>query len=147
MHPGVVSLATTALSISETVSPSAVGSLRRKAAAAAAAAGAEPATVQAIRLCVSEALANAALHAYPEQGGVVELVVALEDDEFVVTVRDYGRGIRASAAARRAEGGVGLGIIRELTDRYRITSDSDGGTEIRMTFARGVSQPAFAAQP
>ena len=129
-------MVTAVMNISETVSVPTVRSLRGRAAAAAAEAGAAEATVQAIKLCVSEALANAAVHAYPEHGGVVDVVVALDDDFFVVTVRDYGRGIGGQAARREAEGGMGLEIIRKLADRYRITSGSDGGTEIRMTFSR-----------
>jgi anti-sigma regulatory factor (Ser/Thr protein kinase) len=126
----------TALRIAGTVSTSTVGKLRRRAAAAVAEAGAKEATVDAIRLCVSEALANAALHAYPEGPGLVEVVVELTDGEYVVTVRDYGRGIGGKPGPPEGDGGMGLGIIRRLSRHYRITSGSEDGTEVRMTFAR-----------
>jgi anti-sigma regulatory factor (Ser/Thr protein kinase) len=129
-------VAETALRISETVSASIVGTLRRRAAAAIADVGAPDTTVDAVRLCVSEALANSAMHAYPDQAGVVEVIVEVEDEGFVVTVRDYGRGIGRTPGARVEEGGMGLEIIRTLTERYRITSESGSGTEICMFFAR-----------
>lgn len=138
----------TALSMSEIVSPVTVGAMRRRAAAVVAELGAPEATVDAIRLCVSEALANAAMHGYPEQPGLVEVDVDVAEDGFVVTVRDYGRGLGGPTTGHAQSGGMGLEIIRTLTERYRIMSESGAGTEIRMRFARGHdgSEP-LAPQP
>jgi len=127
---------TTALSITEKVSLSSIGPLRRAAATAAAEAGAHDELVSSVRLCVSEALANAVVHAYAGDTGAVELVVELDGDLLVVTVRDEGRGL-AGHPDRMGEGGYGLEIIRKLTESVTFTSDFGRGTEICMRFARG----------
>jgi len=129
-------LPTTALTLTETVSPSAVGSLRRETACAAAGAGVDEVIVDAIRLCVSEALTNATMHAYPDRSGVVEVLIQVEDDEVVLTVRDAGCGLGGALDHRQGGGGLGLGLIWRLTDGLRVTSESDRGTEVRMAFSR-----------
>jgi len=129
-------LPTTALTLTETVSLSAVGSLRREAASAAADAGVDDVVVDAIRLCVSEALTNATMHAYPDRSGVVEVLIEVEDDEVVLTVRDAGCGLGGALDHRQGGGGLGLGLIWRLTDGLRVTSESDRGTEVRMAFSR-----------
>jgi anti-sigma regulatory factor (Ser/Thr protein kinase) len=126
----------TALKITETVSPSAIGGLRRQVARAIAVADTDVAVLAAVRLCVSEALTNVVMHGYPEQSGLVELSVELEAAEVVVTVRDAGCGLGGSVNDRRRDGGLGLELIGKLTDGLRLTSESDRGTEIRMTFLR-----------
>ena len=127
---------TTALTLTETVSPSAVGSLRRETACAAVGAGVDEVIVDAIRLCVSEALTNATMHAYPDPSGVVEVLIQVEDDEVVLTVRDAGCGLGGALDHRQGGGGLGLGLIWRLTDGLRVTSESDRGTEVRMAFSR-----------
>jgi stage II sporulation protein AB (anti-sigma F factor) len=126
---------TKALEISETVSASAIGLLRRRAACVLVDAGVDEAIVAAVRMCVSEALANAVIHAYPEEAGAVHVVVEVEAAEIVVTVRDHGLGMGGAQFCRDG-GGLGLELMRKLTDGLRITSDSSQGTEIRMAFAR-----------
>lgn len=127
---------TTALTLTETVSPSAVGSLRRETACAAVGAGVDEVIVDAIRLCVSEALTNATMHAYPDRSGVVEVLIQVEDDEVVLTVRDAGCGLGGAFDHPQGGGGLGLGLIWRLTDGLRVTSESDRGTEVRMAFSR-----------
>jgi anti-sigma regulatory factor (Ser/Thr protein kinase) len=101
--------------------------------------GADEALVASIRLCVSEALANAVLHAYAEHSGLVEIVVDLEDGRIVLTVRDHGRGLGRTPDPAHAgmDGGLGLEIIRKLTQSVIVTSEIGHGTEIRMTFHPG----------
>jgi anti-sigma regulatory factor (Ser/Thr protein kinase) len=132
---------TTALSITENVNLSSIGALRRRAASAAADAGAGDELVSSIRLCVSEALANAMMHGYPDHSGIVEVAIELDEDWLVVTVRDEGQGLARRSEGVGEEGGLGLEIIRKLTDSVRLTSDLGQGTEIRMTFARGSDSP------
>ena len=127
---------TTALTLTETVSPSAVGSLRRETACAAVGAGVDEVIVDAIRLCVSEALTNATMHAYPDRSGVVEVLIEVEDDEVVLTVRDAGCGLGGAFDHPQGGGGLGLGLIWRLTDGLRVTSESDRGTEVRIAFSR-----------
>jgi anti-sigma regulatory factor (Ser/Thr protein kinase) len=128
---------TTVLTLNETVSPSAIGFLRRETAAAVAEAGVDDALIPAIRLCVSEAVTNAAMHAYRDDSGVVEVLVEVDADEVVVTVLDAGCGLGGAPDQRGREGGLGMQLIGKLTDNLRVTSESGRGTEICMAFARG----------
>jgi hypothetical protein len=54
----------------------------------------------------------------------------------VVVVTDEGIGVRGFTASRRADAGLGLGLIRALANRVRIEPGSDG-TLVEMAFARG----------
>jgi anti-sigma regulatory factor (Ser/Thr protein kinase) len=126
----------TALRITENVSLSSIGALRRRTAAAIAETGVDQELVAAIRLCVSEALANAVVHAYPEHAGLVEIVVELEGDQILLTVRDEGRGLGSGPEARD-DRGFGLEIIRNLAEDVSVRSDLGHGTEIRMAFVPG----------
>ena len=138
---------TTALRVTESVDASAIAPLRRRTAGALAEQGVDEAIVAAIRLCVSEALANATMHAYPSHSGLVEIAVELDADDIVVTVRDEGVGLGGSMNRRDPdEGGLGLELIRKLTETFRFTSQSGRGTEISMTFSRNVSTSAAVRQ-
>lgn len=136
----------TALTITETVSTPAIGSLRRRVASAVAESGAEEDVVAAVRVCVSEALGNAVLHGYPEQSGIVDVVVEVDDERVVVIVRDGGQGFGSTAARGRDEGRMGLEIIRKLTEHLKVTSESGTGTELRMTFVP-MCRPALDIPP
>lgn len=91
--------------------------------------------VDAVALAVTEAVANAVRHAYPEGGGEVRLVVSGDADEVVVLVTDEGIGVRGFTASRGPGSGLGLGLIRALADRARIEPSSDG-TLVEMVFRR-----------
>jgi stage II sporulation protein AB (anti-sigma F factor) len=127
-----VSMVTTCLEFSVPATPANVGSVRRRVAEAASRAGASGRVVDDIRLCVSEAVANAVLHAYGQTSGTVEVVVELDKGELALLVRDTGNGL----ARRRtsAEGGYGLQIIEELSRSHSISTIPGKGTEVRMTF-------------
>ena len=133
---------TTALRITETVSPRAIGLLRQEVAGAVGEACADEAVLAAIRLCVSEALTNVVMHAYRGHSGSVDVVVEFGAGEVVVTVRDDGCGLGGAPVHRRGEGGLGLELIGKLTDGLRVTSDSARGTEIRMAFSRNGNSSA-----
>jgi anti-sigma regulatory factor (Ser/Thr protein kinase) len=91
---------------------------------------------EAVALTVTEAVANAVRHAYPGGDGEVRLAVSVDDEEVVVVVTDEGIGVRGFTASRRADAGLGLGLIRALANRVRIEPGSDG-TLVEMAFARG----------
>jgi stage II sporulation protein AB (anti-sigma F factor) len=96
-----------------------------------------------VLLCVSEAVTNAVLHAYPRGSGRVEIEVESDyDDELLVVVRDTGIGL-PPPSRRRAEG-YGLKIIDELTRETTISKAPEGGTEIAMVFALDSQAPAQA---
>ena len=133
-------MVTTCLELSMAATPESVGPGRRRVAELAARIGAPTRVVDDVRLCVSEALANAVQHAYGRKPGTVAVTVELDDDEITVVVRDAGRGL----AGRRPGRGYGLHIIESLTRRHVISSTPHGGTEVRMTFGLGKARAPAA---
>jgi serine/threonine-protein kinase RsbW/stage II sporulation protein AB (anti-sigma F factor) len=97
--------------------------------------GADPDVVDAIALCVSEAVTNAVVHAYRNSArrGRVKLE-AYEDDEGCLWfhVRDSGDGL----SPRPDSPGLGLGlpIISQTATGMALRTPEEGGTEIVMQF-------------
>ena len=97
--------------------------------------GADADTLAAIELCVSEAVSNAALHAYRKLGrrGPVEVEARRPEGYLCVYVRDHGCGFR------RREDSPGLGLGLSLIDQTATEVDlreprGGGGTELLMRF-------------
>ena len=89
-----------------------------------------PARVDDIRLAITEACANAVVHAYPEgEAGTVRVTAAVTPETLMVTVRDHGPGF----GARRSTIGVGMLLMRTLAESVRI-DDADPGAAVQMTF-------------
>ncbi len=88
----------------------------------------------AVGVVVSEAVANAVLHAYRdrERPGRVRVTAALDDEGVEVSVTDDGLGPRPRADSP----GVGLGmpLIADLADRVEIARAGAGGTRIAARF-------------
>jgi serine/threonine-protein kinase RsbW len=103
-----------------------------------AVAGAAEADVADLKLAVTEACTNAILHAYAD-GGAGELVVRYRVDggTVEVEVEDDGSGFDPddpiSEESERDGQGMGLMIIRSLTDSIGIESDESGS---RISFAK-----------
>jgi anti-sigma regulatory factor (Ser/Thr protein kinase) len=90
--------------------------------------------VQGVELAVSEAVANAAVHAYPDgAGGPVRLSATASPYELTVVVRDHGAGMRADGSPGS---GFGLAIIRRLARRVEVADTADG-VAVTMSFPRG----------
>jgi len=107
-------------------------------------------------------LTNVERYAYPEgNGGEVEVVAADADAGFVLTVRDFGRGIAPEYLARvfdpffttgRGRGGTGLGlaIVRNLVrdglgGTVELTSTVGEGTLVRLQLPRAAPSAATAS--
>jgi serine/threonine-protein kinase RsbW len=87
-----------------------------------------------IRLAVTEACTNVVRHAYPDDGGILEVGACLGPSTVVIDVCDAGIGTgdgRAQPEPR--EGGLGLPLIGMLADRVEITPH-EPGTSVRMIF-------------
>jgi anti-sigma regulatory factor (Ser/Thr protein kinase) len=83
-----------------------------------------------IRLAVTEACANAVIHAYSDgEVGTVLVTASVSADALIVTIRDYGRGIPTPSSAA----GSGMALMRALADTVSI-GDADPGAAVRMTF-------------
>jgi anti-sigma regulatory factor (Ser/Thr protein kinase) len=119
-----------------------VGAVRRRVGDLAAAAGIEDESLDAIRLCVTEAVANAIVHAYGCKQGTVDVAVEDDGDHLVVAVRDHGVGMFAPRQPERRVG-FGLQLIERLSERCSIASNAVDGTEVRMWFPLP-AQPAHA---
>jgi len=107
---------------------------RRAALAWARQRGAEKDTLEALALAVSEAVANAAVHAYRgQETGNVELLIEETGDGFEVCVSDQGVGM----VPRTDSPGLGLGmpLIARVTESVEVSSTEPGGTRVRMRFA------------
>jgi stage II sporulation protein AB (anti-sigma F factor) len=113
----------------------AVPSARWDAAAFAADHGATEAQLEAVRIAVSEAVANAVLHAYPDGGGSVHVTVAVAAGELWVLVWDDGCGFQAPP--HRPGLGWGLALMAHHSEDLVIAERAGGGTEVRMRFGLG----------
>ena len=93
----------------------------------------------AVALAVSEAVANAIMHAYrdrdPDQGRV-RIFARLEEAALLVVVDDDGSGMRPRTDSPGM--GIGLALIARLASGVHI--DGDGaGTRVSMRFPRRVT--------
>jgi serine/threonine-protein kinase RsbW len=94
-------------------------------------------TLGDLKLAVTEACTNSVRHGYREGGeGTVEILYELRPDRFVVEVADDGPGFEASGDRptdeRLAEGGLGIAIIKAVSDEFESGKRSDGrGSRLR----------------
>jgi anti-sigma regulatory factor (Ser/Thr protein kinase) len=87
----------------------------------------------AVALAVTEACANAVLHAYPHRDGTFTLTAGLYDGHLLVEIVDDGIGL--NGASHHHDGlGLGLLLMHELADA-QITSDG-AGTRVQLRFPR-----------
>ena len=90
-----------------------------------------------MKLALTEACTNSVRHAYENGDGAVEVVYELQFDRLTVEVRDEGPGFTppdrrlAEEDEELAEGGLGIAIIRALTDEFELVDGSRGGSRLR----------------
>jgi serine/threonine-protein kinase RsbW len=132
----------TSLQVSADARPESIRPLRNLVARLASDTGFSESEAYAVKLCVSEALANAVLHAYPgREAGAVHVGVREEDDALDVTVSDDGRGVHGTRDGEH-ELHLGLALMSRLAERCTFTAASDG-TRVDMHFShrrRGTTQ-------
>jgi serine/threonine-protein kinase RsbW len=111
--------------------PRGVGVLRRAMAELAKDCGMDAEGIADVQLAVTEAAANAVIHAYAEADGELRVTAAMDDGELTVAIEDTGPGL----VERENTPGLGLGlaIIAKVVTRLKIAS-RPGGTEIHMAF-------------
>ena len=95
-----------------------------------------------IRTAVSEAVTNAIVHAYREQGGEIVLDAALRDDGvLLLDVSDQGCGIPDIAQAmqpfyttqpEKERSGMGFAVMQSFMDDVRVESRVGAGTRVHM---------------
>jgi len=91
-----------------------------------------------LKLALTEACSNSVRHAYDEgREGVVEKLFEVSDDRIAIQVTDDGSGfdpqILERAQEELDEGGLGIAIIRALTDELEIGPRPEGGSRLRFT--------------
>jgi serine/threonine-protein kinase RsbW len=92
-----------------------------------------------LKLALTEACTNSVRHAYEEgREGVVEVRYALAADRIEVEVADDGDGFDPALVTASLEdldeGGLGIAIIRAVTDELDIGARGDGhGSRLRFT--------------
>jgi two-component system nitrate/nitrite sensor histidine kinase NarX len=101
---------------------------------------APPQQTVALRV-VQEALQNVRKHA-----AATSVVVAtqLEGDDWVLEIRDDGRGFDVGAVAARGRRNFGLQFMRERAEligaRFDVRSRPDGGTIVRLAIPTGTKE-------
>ena len=128
--------------------PESVPALRHAVVEFARAAGADARQCEAVRLAISEAVTNVVLHAYREEGGLIELSAARVGGDLWVQVADDGRGLGAPSV--RPGLGQGLALIGAVSDSVAVLRRPTGGTELRLRFAlrsRPSAAPVRAGRP
>jgi serine/threonine-protein kinase RsbW len=93
-------------------------------------------TLHDLKLALTEACTNSVKHAYDEDGrGSVEIVYELSADRLAVEVGDTGSGFElpreATDAEELEEGGLGIAIIRAVTDEVEMSPREGGGARLR----------------
>ena len=95
----------------------------------------DPELLDDLKTSVSEACNNVVLHAYGGEPGPMEVGLFVADTLIRVTVTDRGVGMVAPPATADAGQGIGLSVIRALTESVRFASAPNDGTEVQMDFA------------
>ena len=93
-------------------------------------------TLADLKLALTEACTNSVRHAYPNGTGSVEVLYELRPDRLVVEVIDDGSGFAyepsGGAEDDLAEGGLGIAIIRAVTDELDFGRREDArGSRLR----------------
>ena len=93
-------------------------------------------TLGDLKLAVTEACTNSVRHGYSEGEGTVDVVYELQPDRLVVEVADNGPGFDAvgdrPAAENLAEGGLGIAIIKAVSDEFEAGQRPQGhGSRLR----------------
>jgi serine/threonine-protein kinase RsbW len=93
-------------------------------------------TLHDLKLALTEACTNSVKHAYQDGTGSVDIVYELHGDRLTVEVGDSGAGFETSDDTAEdvgdlAESGLGIAIIRALTDEVEIGKREGGGSRLR----------------
>jgi len=108
---------------------------------AGASLGASDQALGDLRLAVDEAVTNIVLHGYGSAGGVIELQMRKEDDAIVISILDRAPHFNPDKVETprldtplqdRPTGGMGIFLIRQMTDRAEFLPRPGGGNEIRL---------------
>jgi serine/threonine-protein kinase RsbW len=96
----------------------------------------DPELLDDLKTAVSEACNNVVLHAYSEgAGGMLSVQLYALAASLAVIVCDDGRGIPGEVLSSGHSQGVGIPVIRALTEISDFRTRPGGGTQVSMRFA------------
>ena len=113
--------------------------LRRFVEGAAARGGSDPEAIADMLVAVNEAATNIILHGYQGRPGIVEAEVGYNGAALVVALRDRAPEFDLTSAPppdvtlpleRRPLGGMGVHMMRQLTDELIHRTTTDGRNEL-----------------
>jgi anti-sigma regulatory factor (Ser/Thr protein kinase) len=117
--------------------PENVAIVRQALAGMMDAIGVDPALGADMKIAVTEACANAVVHAYQGKDGPLEVLMRTDDSLLTVSVRDRGLGFKPLPAEDESGPlGFGLALIASLSDAFAIQGGV-AGTEVLMSFQLG----------
>jgi serine/threonine-protein kinase RsbW len=106
--------------------------------------GMDPIAVSDLKTIVTEACTNAAIHAYGDGDGPLEVEVNPDEDGLTVVVRDHGSGIRPTPDLDQQRLRLGLPLIAALSTSFSISGGLGRGTEVVMRMEQGAPREASA---
>jgi serine/threonine-protein kinase RsbW len=124
-----------------------LGEIRSFIRQAGAALGVRDDALGDLCLVVDEAVTNVILHGYQGAGGPVDIHVQRDGDAVVILLRDQaktfdGRGVETphldESLAERKAGGMGVYLIRTLTDEAEYRPRAGRGNELRLVKRRAI---------
>ena len=95
-----------------------------------------------VKTAVSEAVTNSIIHGYDEKGGLIEVMVSINEQEAVISIRDYGKGIEDVAQAMmpmfttgedKERSGMGFTFMEVFMNTVEVISEPGVGTTVVMT--------------
>ena len=105
-------------------------------------------------LVVDEAVTNVILHGYGDLDGTVELHMEGDGDAVIIRIRDRAKTFDPShvsapqldtALKDRPFGGMGIFLIKKMTDEAEFLPLPGGGNEIRLVKRGAILQPSSPA--
>jgi serine/threonine-protein kinase RsbW len=108
--------------------------------------GVDSDTIGDLCLVVDEAVTNVIVHGYDGQQGTVDIQIERDNNDLVIQIRDQAESFDPGnvdaphleeSLSERAYGGMGVYLIRKLTDEAEFRPLSGGGNELRLV-RRGV---------
>lgn len=111
----------------------------------------DPSEIADLKTVVTEACMNAVTHAYldEDEPGPLEIDAWPDGSYLVVTVRDFGDGIRPLAEVEQGSLRLGLPLIAALTDSFEVSGGPGRGTAVtmRLPFAANGADAADSEAP
>ena len=102
-----------------------------------------------LRLAVDEAVTNVVIHGYGDLEGKVEIQMEAQGDSVVIRIRDHAKTFDPrcvntpqldTALKDRPFGGMGIFLIKKMTDKAEFIPLQGGGNEIRLVKNSAIKQ-------